>query len=436
MSLNLLCIVISLIILLALMQERDRRSKMNRLFRFFVLCNIGIISSDTVAWLMNGNMAWYAFYLVRASNFLHFMFGPLILAAMTIYMLAYISLKTKIKRIIPLAVYSLCGLSLFLTVVSQFTGMYYIIDENNVYHRQDFFWLSQALPIAGLAMNMVIIVFYRKVMLRKAALFFLSYMAVPIIAMSIQYMFYGITLVNVGTTLTMLIFYIGVQTELAIDLESTIAGINRQLELKESYYKMLWSHVEETKAARHDLRHYLTVVQSYINSDDKEQLKAYLNQHIRSLPADEEIMFCENFAVNAVISYYVGIAKSEAIQVETHFALPKQIRFNDSDLCIIFGNCIENAIEACRKLDGEKFIKINSMLTGKMLTITIDNNFDGNLEKEEDTFLSLKREGKGVGILSVKAIAKKYDGTARFESDGNNFNVSILLHATDVILRR
>lgn len=438
LSIDILCVIISLIIYACLFLERDRNSRMNRLFRYFVLCNIGITSSDAAAWLMRGNMEWYGFYLVRISNFLHYAFGSFILLAITFYMLEYIALKVKVNRKLIYTHFIICFASLLLVIVSQFNNMYYIIDENNLYHRQSFYWLSQALPASGILINIGTIIFYRKVMRFRSVLFFMLYMVVPFAAMAVQFMFYGVTLVNVGITLTILFLYIYVQTELTINFESTIKAINRQLALQGDYYKSLQSHIEETKKARHDLRHHLSVIQSYAAAGETEKLNGYLNEYVLSLPHDADIIFCENFAVNSLLCYYIGIAKSEGIQVDTRLELPADIGISDTDLCIIFGNCVENAIEACRKLTEGKFIKINSRLTGKLLTITIDNSFNGEIKKEGDVFLSNKHEGKpsrGIGISSVKAVVQKYGESAQFAThsaahfavDGNVFQVTIIL---------
>ena len=215
MSLEILCVAISLIVFFSLLMDRDKRSGTRRLFRTLILCNIGLVASDVVALLTRGSAGRHAYYLVRAANFLHFAFGPLVLVSLTFYMLAYIGLNAKVPRGIKAAVLLLCALSLLLTVVSQFTGMYYVIDENNLYHRQELFWLSQVLPAAGLLMNIGILFAYRGVLKRGAALFFLTYMVLPAAALGIQIVFYGITFVNISTTLIILILYIFVQTEQA-----------------------------------------------------------------------------------------------------------------------------------------------------------------------------------------------------------------------------
>jgi len=212
-ALGLLCIVISLIILLNLLTESERRSSMHRYFMAFVLCNIGFMGTDVVSRLVMGNTAWHAFWLNRLANFIHFALGPLVLAFMTLYLLAYIERKAKVSQAIRYMTFSICAMGVLLTAVSQFTGMFYIIDEYNLYRRGEMWWLSQAFPLAGLTINMGVVVLYRKVLKSLSSLFFMIYMGLPIIAIVVQSLFFGITYINIAITLNMLIIYIRLQME-------------------------------------------------------------------------------------------------------------------------------------------------------------------------------------------------------------------------------
>jgi hypothetical protein len=209
--------------------------------------------------------------------------------------------------------------------------------------------------------------------------------------------------------------------------------LTQKLELQREHYSFLQEHIKETKRVRHNLRYHLTIFQSFINAGETEKLSTYINEYKDSLPDDTEITFCENHAINAILRYYSAIAKNETIKINTHLELPENLSISDSDLCIIFGNCIENAIEACRKINDGKFIKLNSKIAGDMLAVTIDNSFDGVIKKEGNMFISRKHEGQssypvsGIGISSVKSVTRKYKGEARFEAKDNVFQASVML---------
>ena len=219
----------------------------------------------------------------------------------------------------------------------------------------------------------------------------------------------------------------GIAKNTQMESENTL--IVRQLELQKEFYERLQTNIKETKVARHDLRHHLSLVQSYINDGETARLKSYVNEYTNTLPTDIETVFCENFAVNSIMRYYVEIAENEGIHTDIRLDLPENTGISVSDLCIVFGNCMENAIEACLRLSGDKFIKVNSKLNGKMLVITIDNSFDGELRKDDDIFLSRKHAGEGIGLSSVRAVARKYNEEARFDAKDNVFYASITLRA-------
>ena len=218
-----------------------------------------------------------------------------------------------------------------------------------------------------------------------------------------------------------------VQTEENEKLAQRVVLLERQLKLHGEQYEALLSRIEETKRARHDLRHHMTVIKSYIEAGEKEALNAYLREYERSWPEEADSFFCANHAVNSILQYYAVIAKSEGVAVDVRLDLPKDLDIGNTDLCIVFGNCVENAVEACRRGGADKFVRIRSKVVGETLVVTIDNSFDGIVKMDGDMFLSRKCAGGGVGLSSVTAVARKYGGAARFEAKDGVFQAVIML---------
>ena len=103
--------------------------------------------------------------------------------------------------------------------------------------------------------------------------------------------------------------------------------------------------------------------------------------------------------------------------------LPAEV---ESDLCVIVGNLMENAAEACARMTGdERFVRVNSFLQYGILTIVVDNSFEGKLrKKDEGVYFSSKRDEEGIGLTSVATVAKKYNGNAHFEEKDGVFQAS------------
>lgn len=204
----------------------------------------------------------------------------------------------------------------------------------------------------------------------------------------------------------------------------------KQLIIEQSQYKVLFSGIEQTRRASHDLRHHLQAIKTYCRDGENDHLMAYIEQYSASLPSDAVTVFCDNPALNKLLSYYFALAKENGITVDCKAALPEKIPVSEPDLWVLLGNCIENAIEACnRQSSGEKFIKLRVKLKGGTLGIALDNSYEGEIHKSNSgVFMSSKNTDRtGIGLVSVQTVVEKYHGALRTEYDGRLFCVSVAL---------
>ena len=213
-----------------------------------------------------------------------------------------------------------------------------------------------------------------------------------------------------------------------------VSLMEKQIEEQKKRQQMLLQNAEAVRMQRHDLRHQLTVIRSYSEKGGNEQLTDYLDTLLAEIPSEKKSIYCENPAVNAVVSHYAAVAEGKGITCSVRLVVPAQLeQFSDSSLSVIFGNLFENAIEACDRMTSEqkseqKFIRLNSRLQYKTLTITMDNSFDGRVAKENGRLLSGKHGDFGIGTASIAAVAKRHGGEASFEADGTVFLSSVYLH--------
>ncbi|MDR0943589.1 MAG: ATP-binding protein [Ruminococcus sp.] len=162
-----------------------------------------------------------------------------------------------------------------------------------------------------------------------------------------------------------------------------------------------------------------------------DEITALLRDKTALMDSFSPERFCDNEAVNALITYYSNIARSEGIEVTYKLQIPSQAgRIAGVDLSRIIGNMLENAIEACRLMEyGAKKIRLRSMISGDMLVIGMNNSFDGEYKSDpEGDFFSRKREsGIATGLRSIRSVAEKYNGSVKFEADDRIFKTSVRL---------
>lgn len=215
------------------------------------------------------------------------------------------------------------------------------------------------------------------------------------------------------------------------DTVLTLKQENYQLSLQALQYENLQSRIEETRRARHDLRQSMAAIQAFLQSDDREALKQYTARYCETLPADEPLLFCREPAVNAVLSYYARSAAEQGIPFETKVEHPESACIPDTDMVVLLGNLLENAVEACKRQAGpERFIRLAIRLEGGALIIVMDNSYTGEPLSDSDTLRSSKSDRLGIGSASVRQIAAKYHGVAKLWGDGTQFHASVCLPLT------
>ncbi len=204
----------------------------------------------------------------------------------------------------------------------------------------------------------------------------------------------------------------------------------RLLRMQAQQYTAMEESIVATKKAKHDLLHHLNMMRTFSAKRDFDGLRAYIDEYAGSMPIDTSVILCENPAVNAVGEIYTAKATQYQINLTFCCHLSRHICISNTDISIILGNCLENAVEACQKLPPrDRYIKVHIRQIEKRIAIVIENSFDGSLKTREGGYLSRKlgNEEFGLGIFSVKAVVTKYCGDIRIEPQGKVFKVSILL---------
>lgn len=203
------------------------------------------------------------------------------------------------------------------------------------------------------------------------------------------------------------------------------------LELQDQQYEQLADQIEKSRRDRHDMRHHFIAISRLAEIDDVVSARVYiqnvLNEYSKVTP---NIKICENFAANAILSHYIEKARDNAIPIKVQFLLKDDFRIQDSDLCVLIGNAVENAIEASLEVEENKrFIQIRTSSNAGRLYIVFVNSFKSSPKIKNGEFLSAKRGYKrsGVGISSIRAIAKKYNGDIKIETSDNVFKLAVMI---------
>lgn len=202
------------------------------------------------------------------------------------------------------------------------------------------------------------------------------------------------------------------------------------LELQDQQYEQLAEQIERSRRERHDMRHHLATIRQFAENDDADSAKEYIRDVMNEYSKVTNVKICENYTANAILSHYIEKAREHKIPIKVQFVLEKDSKIQDLDLCVLIGNAIENAIEACLDAnENQRFINIRTTSKAGRLYIVFQNGYQNEPKMKNGEFLSAKRDYKrsGVGISSIRAIAVKYGGEIKIETDNNVFKLAVMI---------
>ncbi|MCD8168033.1 MAG: GHKL domain-containing protein [Clostridiales bacterium] len=189
-------------------------------------------------------------------------------------------------------------------------------------------------------------------------------------------------------------------------------------------------NLDQLKKTRHDYRHHLITIKGLLEEQKPDCALEYINEYLGSFEALSTVQYCSNISSNAILNYYIHLARNQGIGVETSISLPEALPMPDTDFCTILGNLLSNAVEACeRQTSGIPSIAINIGQAGKsMIALSIRNTYTHAIRLKDGRFLSSKRDDLGTGTSSVRYLVERYHGILKFTYENGIFEASLLLN--------
>lgn len=202
-----------------------------------------------------------------------------------------------------------------------------------------------------------------------------------------------------------------------------------------AFYQMLEEQYRSLERLRHDMKNHIIGLQCLIdnlgynkksNEFDCGICLQQTRNYLRRLADAGGIEYADELTgksiIDALFYYKHDQAKEDHIRWECDAHISPECPIDDFDLCIIFGNLLDNALEACQEIpkESDRFINIQASMIKKCLLIEIINRM-------EITTKSAKKVKDGIGLRNVKDVIAKYNGTVSINTNDNIFRVSILL---------
>lgn len=220
------------------------------------------------------------------------------------------------------------------------------------------------------------------------------------------------------------------------------------LQAELEHFRVYREREEGIRRFRHDMKNHLICLRELAERGSTERVRSYIEELQENMEGAKTAISSGNEIADAVIGEKSAVAKSGGIEIRLDGRLPEELPVKATDLCVLFSNALDNALEALERMragsgektlgEGERWIEIRIRQQGQMLSLIFRNPAGsesippaGRTEKED-------AENHGFGTLNMLYTTRKYRGDLRRrieKEDGKTvFCLEILLFLSGQVI--
>lgn len=216
-----------------------------------------------------------------------------------------------------------------------------------------------------------------------------------------------------------------------IALGAKADSLNKQLVMQMEHYTDIEENKDITKKILHDMKNHLGVINSFLYEENIEDARNYLGKVTESISSMSLHTFCENKVVNSILNNKHKKFIDLDINVNMNIYVPEKLNISQTDLCSIFSNTIDNAIEACSKIQDKnsRFINIKSNTDKGYFVYEVENSKINQIKVNGLRFITNKKNNliHGYGVDIIRTVISKYNGDMDTEYTDNTFKIILFI---------
>ena len=182
----------------------------------------------------------------------------------------------------------------------------------------------------------------------------------------------------------------------------------------------------QIKGFRHDIKNHWVALRGYFQRNDYEGGIQYIDEMSEKLTSGETID-TGNVALDAIISTKKALAEEKNITFISTVQIPEKLSVDATDICIIFGNSLDNAVEACEKIKNEdKYIKLSVIFEEDTILCKVTNTISKGKKLSMKT-TKTDKENHGFGLENIKQALSKYNHVLKIDQTDDEFILSFII---------
>lgn len=198
-------------------------------------------------------------------------------------------------------------------------------------------------------------------------------------------------------------------------------------EVNRAYYDQLEQTQLQVRRLRHDMANHLQTLRGL----EGDALHRYLDALAQAPAFHSQRRYCENPVVNAVLQNKEALISAHQIDADLAVTLPADLPVSDLDLCALFANGLDNAIEACLRLPAaSRRLSVRARADKGLLVVRIRNRTADLAPLPPDTLPPSQksdRQHHGYGLQNLRELALRYHGSFEIQRESGMFELLVTL---------
>ena len=203
----------------------------------------------------------------------------------------------------------------------------------------------------------------------------------------------------------------------------------QQFDAEYAYFKEYTKENKEISKFRHDWKNHMIVMQGLMGQGNMEEAKAYFDDLSGRADTFKWKVATGNETLDMILASKMLMMQEKNITFDFTGNVNGISHMKPADLCIVFSNLMDNAIEAAEQCRENRRIQIRATHSSEYCMVVIENTVKDKVVYADGELITTKEDVKnhGIGLQNVKEILEKYSSELKFDSDEKLFKVKLLL---------
>ena len=397
-------VLVTLFLLIGSVTDVNRTRTFMKHFIILLISNLFMQLGEAGIWFFGGvpeNVT-----VLKVSALMSFVFSYVLIASYTYCLLYFVREKKTVSLLPGHIIAGVCCFFIILSIVSFFNGIFFSYDACGNFVYGPLYGLVRAFDLIGIIWEILIVLRYKKILNLRATLCLITFILLPLAAMSLQFLWYP-TPEYLATTLSLVVIYILFHGEIAnrlIENEKQLAKAEKQL--YESRISVMLSQIQP-----HFLYNSLNAIRGLCRKDPEQAREAigsfaeYLRGNMDSLNKREPIPFIRE------LSHIENYLKLEKFRFGDELKVNYDIKEKNFFIpALSVQPLVENAVKhgICEKENGGT-LTLKTYRDGEYIVIEVS---DDGIGFDAEKLISEDKERSHIGIQNTRERLKQMIGAS------------------------